>query len=78
VSGQPLLSPEQADKLVSTFRPDLRLVRMWPLAGAVSSKVSAIEAEGAEGLRRTLVLRQYGAAILQAEPRIADIPSTGC
>jgi aminoglycoside phosphotransferase (APT) family kinase protein len=54
------------------YRHDLRLVRMWPLTGAVSSKVSAIDAQGADGLRCTLVLRQYGSAILQAEPRIAD------
>jgi prepilin-type processing-associated H-X9-DG protein len=45
---------------------------MWPIAGAVFSKVSGIEAAGTDGLRCTLVLRQYGAAILGAVPDIAD------
>jgi hypothetical protein len=71
VNEQPLASPEQADQLVRAFRLDLRLVRMWPLAGAVSSKVTCIEVRGVGGLRCTLVLRQYGAANLRAEPRIA-------
>ncbi|MGN6679717.1 MAG: phosphotransferase, partial [Streptosporangiaceae bacterium] len=74
MNGEPLAtaSPEQADQLVRTYRPDLRLVRMRQLAGAVSSKVSAIEAEGADGLRCILVLRQYGAATLRAAPHVAD------
>jgi aminoglycoside phosphotransferase (APT) family kinase protein len=72
VDRQLVASPAQADQLVRAFRPDLRLVRMRPLAGAVSSKVSAIEAEGADGRRCTLVLRQYGAARLRAEPGVAS------
>jgi len=66
-----LPSTEQADQLVRALRPDLRLVRMRPLTGAVSSKVTCIEVRGAGGFRCTLVLRQYGAASLRAEPRVA-------
>ena len=69
---QPAASPEQAGQLVRAFRPDLRLVRLWPLVGAVSSQVTGIEAEAADGHRRTLVLRRYGSASVQAAPHIAD------
>jgi aminoglycoside phosphotransferase (APT) family kinase protein len=69
---EPLVSREQAGHLVRAFRPDLRLVRVWPMAGAVSSQVAGIEVEGAGGVRCTLVLRQYGAANVEAVPHIAD------
>jgi len=72
VDEEPFVSRQQADQLVREFRPDLRLVRVWPMAGAVSFKVAGIEVEGAGGVRCTLVLRQYGAANLEAVPRIAD------
>src|SRR5262245_21648327 len=72
VNGQPRVNPEQAGRLVRAFRSDWRVVRLWPLAGAVSSTVTGIVAVGAGGVRRTFVLRQYGADILKGEPRIAD------
>jgi aminoglycoside phosphotransferase (APT) family kinase protein len=72
VNQQTLASYEQADLLVRRFRPDWRVARIWPLAGAVSSQVSGIEAEGPDGQRHTLVLRQYGAANLQSDPHSAD------
>jgi len=72
VREESFVSREQADQLVREFRPDLRLVRVWPMAGAVSSEVAGIEAQGADGVRCTLVLRQYGAANVGAMPHIAD------
>jgi aminoglycoside phosphotransferase (APT) family kinase protein len=71
VSDQPFVSPEQAEQLVRTLGADLRLVRVWPLAGAVNSRVAGIEAERSDGHRCLLVLRQYGPAAVQAEPQIA-------
>jgi aminoglycoside phosphotransferase (APT) family kinase protein len=72
VSEQLLLSREQADRIVRAFRPGLRVLRHWPMAGAVSSQVTALEVEGADGIRSILVLRRYGAEYLAAVPRIAD------
>ena len=72
VDEEPLVSREQADHLLREFRPDLRLVRVWPMAGAVSSEVTGIEAQGAGGGRCTVVRRQYGAANVEAVPQIAD------
>src|SRR5258708_30608329 len=72
VREESFVSREQADQLVREFRPDLRLVRVWPMAGAVSSEVAGIEAQGADSVRCTLVLRQYGAANVGAMPHIAD------
>jgi aminoglycoside phosphotransferase (APT) family kinase protein len=72
VDEVPLVSCDQAGQLVRAFQPDLQLLRVWPLAGAVSSQVAGIEVEGADGVRRLLVLRQYGAANLEAVPHLAD------
>jgi aminoglycoside phosphotransferase (APT) family kinase protein len=72
VNEQPFASAERVEQLVRAFRPDLRLVRMWPFAGAVSSQVFGIEAAGADGLCYTLVLRQFGEASVEAVPHIAD------
>jgi aminoglycoside phosphotransferase (APT) family kinase protein len=71
VSDQPFVGPDQAEQLLRTVRADLRLVRIWPLAGAVNSQVAGIEAERPDGGRCLLVLRQYGPAMVQAEPQIA-------
>jgi hypothetical protein len=38
----------------------------------VDSQVAGIEAERSDGRRCTLVLRQYGPAMVQAEPQIAQ------
>jgi aminoglycoside phosphotransferase (APT) family kinase protein len=63
---------EQVRKLVRSLRPEWRLVRTWPLAGALSAQVSGVEVELEDGRRRTLVLRQYGAANLTSDPHAAD------
>ena len=65
-------SPEQIGRLLRSACPDWRLVRAWPLTGGVSARVSAIEAELPDGQRSTLVLRQYGAANLSADPHAAE------
>jgi Ser/Thr protein kinase RdoA (MazF antagonist) len=72
VNQQTLASSEQAGLLVRRIQPDWRVVRIWPLAGAVSAQVSGVEAEGPDGRRHTLVLRQYGAANLQSDPHSAQ------
>jgi aminoglycoside phosphotransferase (APT) family kinase protein len=65
-------SEEQISELLRAARPDWRLVRTWPLAGATSSQVSGIEAESPDGQRTTLALRQYGAANLKSDPHAAQ------
>jgi aminoglycoside phosphotransferase (APT) family kinase protein len=57
---------------VRTFRPGARLMRMWPFADAASSQVTGLEIEGADGVRCTLILRQYGAANLRSDPHSAE------
>jgi aminoglycoside phosphotransferase (APT) family kinase protein len=71
VSKQPYVSVGQAEQLLRAFIADLRLVRIWTLAGAANSQVTGIEAERPGGGRCTFVLRQYGPAMVEAEPRIA-------
>jgi aminoglycoside phosphotransferase (APT) family kinase protein len=72
VTTRPQASQEQVSALVRAACPDWRLLRTWPLAGGVSSQVSAVEVEASAGSRRTLVLRQYGAGQLASNPRVAD------
>jgi len=72
VNAEPLVSREHAHQLVRAVRPDFRAVRVWPMAGAVSSRVAGIEVEGTGGVRCTVVLRQYGAANVEAVPHIVD------
>ena len=64
-------SQEQLGQLLHAARPDWRLVRAWRLPASTAAQVTAIEAEELSGRRRTLVLHQYGAANLQADPDIA-------
>jgi aminoglycoside phosphotransferase (APT) family kinase protein len=64
-------SDEKFSRLLHAARRDWRLVRVWRLSGSTAAEVSAIEAEEPDGQRRTLVLHQYGAANLQADPHIA-------
>ena len=64
-------SREQISLLLRAANPHWRLVRTWPLQGALSATVSAIEVEQGDGGRLTIVLRQYGAANLQADPHAA-------
>jgi aminoglycoside phosphotransferase (APT) family kinase protein len=68
----PAVSREQAGRLVQAIRPDLRVVRVWPFAGAVSSQITGIEVEAADGARRTLVLRQYRTVNPEVVPHLAD------
>lgn len=46
-------------------------MRAWPLAGGASARVHGVEIEEPDGRRRRLVLREYGAANLSADPRAA-------
>jgi len=65
------VSLKQADRLVRAFRPDLRALRVWSVAGAVSAEVTGIEVQRRDH-RCKLVLRQYGTEMLEAVPSIAD------
>ena len=69
---QPVLAtPEQISALVRAVDPRWRVVRTWPLAGAVAAQVSGIEVEEPGGRLRQLVLHQYGAANLRSDPLAA-------
>jgi aminoglycoside phosphotransferase (APT) family kinase protein len=65
-------SQQQISELLRAASPGWRLVRAWPMSGAMSARVSAIEAEQPDGQRATLVLRQYGAANLKSDPHAAQ------
>ena len=51
--------------------PGLRLVASRPLTGGVSAQLTEIEAAQPDGQVERLVLRQYGAANLRSDPRVA-------
>ena len=68
---QPAVTPAQVSALVRQACPDWRAVRAWPLAGGASAQVHAVEIEYSDGSRGRLVLRQYGAANLRADPHAA-------
>jgi len=72
VTSQTPVSREQLSRLLRAARPDWRLIRAWQLSGSTAAHVSAIEAEEPDGQRRTLVLHQYGAANLLADPHVAS------
>lgn len=72
VTAQAPASGEQLSRLLRAARADWRLVRAWRLPGSTGAVVSAIEAEEPGGKRRTLVLHQYGAANLRADPHAAS------
>jgi aminoglycoside phosphotransferase (APT) family kinase protein len=71
VQQPPAPTPAQVSALVRQASPDWRPVRAWPLAGGVSARVHGVEIEEPDGRRRRLVLRQYGAANLSADPHAA-------
>jgi aminoglycoside phosphotransferase (APT) family kinase protein len=71
VGDEVSVSLEQADKLVRALRPDCRALRVWSVAGAVSSEVTGIEVQKGDGDHCRLALRQYGAEMLEAAPSIA-------
>ena len=71
VPTQSAATEEQLSKLLRVARPQWRLVRAWQLSGSTGAEVSAMEVAEPEGPRRTLVVHQYGAANLRADPHIA-------
>jgi len=72
VSQQPPATPAQIAELLHVVASDWRPARTWLLPGASAAQVTAIDVEEAGGRRRTLVLRQYGAANLLADPHAAQ------
>jgi aminoglycoside phosphotransferase (APT) family kinase protein len=58
-------------RLARKIAPDAVLLRVWPLHGGVSARVTAFELEDGDGSRRTLVTRQHGAVDLARNPNIA-------
>jgi aminoglycoside phosphotransferase (APT) family kinase protein len=57
--------------LLHAIDPSLRLITSRPLAGGVSSQLTAIEAQLPSGQVDNLVLRQYGAVNLRSDPHVA-------
>jgi aminoglycoside phosphotransferase (APT) family kinase protein len=71
VQQPPAITPAQLSALVRAACPDWRAVRAWPLPGGVSAQVHGIDIERPDGGGARLVLRQYGAANLAADPHVA-------
>ncbi len=67
------MTPDPASfaQLLRQVDPGLRFLRAWNLAGGVSAQTTAIAATEPDGQLRSLVVRQYGAANLRANPRVA-------
>lgn len=59
-------------QVARAVNPQAELLRAWPLAGGVSSQVTALETRLPGGRREKLVVRQYGAANLAANPHAAS------
>lgn len=59
-------------RLLRAIDPGLTLIRAEALAGGVSARVTRIDAGRADGSTDALVLREYGAANLSADPRSAS------
>jgi aminoglycoside phosphotransferase (APT) family kinase protein len=66
-----MTDPAALARLLAAIDPRLRPVRSQPLAGGVSSEVTAIDAVRPDGLAERLVVRQYGAANLASDPHSA-------
>lgn len=64
-------SADALRRVLQQIETGLRLVASRPLTGGVSAQVTAIEAELPNGGQQRLVLRQYGAANLRADPHVA-------
>lgn len=71
MTTQAAATEDQLRRLLHAVRPGWRFGRAWQLSGSTAARVSALEAEEPDGQRRTLVLHQYGAANLQADPHVA-------
>lgn len=69
----PPAPPDEAAlaQVVAAIDPALQLTATWPLAGGVSSQVTAIEAELPGSTAQKLVVRQYGPANLLSDPQSA-------
>jgi aminoglycoside phosphotransferase (APT) family kinase protein len=69
----PPAPPDEAAlaQVVAAIDPALQLTASWPLAGGVSSQVTAIEAELPGSTAQKLVVRQYGPANLLSDPQSA-------
>jgi aminoglycoside phosphotransferase (APT) family kinase protein len=71
VQQPPPITPAQLRAVVQAADPDWRAVRAWPLPGGASAQVHGIDIERPDGGSVRLVLRQYGAANLAADPHVA-------
>ena len=58
-------------KVVAAIGPELRLTGSAPQPGGVSAQVTFIETQAPDGESSRLMLRQYGAANLRADPNVA-------
>lgn len=58
-------------QIAATIAPNSTLRRTWQLTGGVSADVTAMELERADGSVQKVVVRQHGAADVQANPHIA-------
>ncbi len=63
--------PVALRRLLREVDPDLTLVRARALTGGVSAQVTRIDAAEPGGAVDSLVVRQYGAANLRSDPRVA-------
>jgi aminoglycoside phosphotransferase (APT) family kinase protein len=71
MSAPPPPDPAALAQVVAAIDPALRLTASRPLAGGVSSQVTAIEAEQPGSAAQRLVVRQYGQANLLSDPHSA-------
>jgi aminoglycoside phosphotransferase (APT) family kinase protein len=65
------IDDSQFERLAQRIHPGSRLLRSWQLAGGVSAQVTAFETERPDGLASKMVVRRYGDADLQHNPRVA-------
>jgi aminoglycoside phosphotransferase (APT) family kinase protein len=63
---------KQFERLVHAINPHYTLLRTWPVTGGISARVTGVEVEREDGHVQKLLVRQHGAADLQADPQIAE------
>jgi aminoglycoside phosphotransferase (APT) family kinase protein len=66
-----MIEVERFEQLVQRLDPRSRLLRMWPLKGGVSARVTALEVTLPEGQTKKLIVRHHGTVDLQHNPHIA-------
>jgi len=66
-----MTDPAALARLLALIDPGLRMVTSRPLAGGVSSEVTAVDAAFTDGRTERLVVRQYGSANLASDPHSA-------